>query len=160
MISLVVQFTTFTRQSAGTESLKIVALDIVCQKIPILSSEHCTSQSNIMRCGAWFVTAPVVVHCHHMVDLFLVRSRVHRCIHVVLLGWSNSVSANMAVKSSHIQNVSHKVKNNIETLAYCSFLSVGQFHSRGRCVSLCCAVSVLCACPRVKTGHSTQHRSP
>ena len=28
------------------------------------------------------------------------------------------------------------------------------------CVSLCCAVSLLCVCPRVETGHSTQHRNP
>ena len=27
------------------------------------------------------------------------------------------------------------------------------------CVSQCCAVSMLCVCPRVKTGHSTQHRN-
>ena len=28
------------------------------------------------------------------------------------------------------------------------------------CVYLCCAVSVLCVWPRVKTGHNTQHRNP
>ena len=73
---LVLRFTTFTMQSAGTESLRIVAWEFICQiyQASILSTFRIDKINYVGALSTGFGTAPLAVPSGHVVDLSVVRS--------------------------------------------------------------------------------------
>ena len=68
---------TFTKQSAGTESLRMMASETSLPNYQSSVPNTCQVNPNLLHLDApstWFDTAPVVIPFHQMVDLLLDRS--------------------------------------------------------------------------------------